>query len=128
MEANIIAFSTFGLDSASRKILESSGDPFVPALLHIGQQVERLRESIVSTMPDMSSLDRLDQLAMLNTLKAQIREDYREMWLKYDLDICLAPPAQNTAVEHDTFGSPPYTAFLNTLDVSLLSCTVESAR
>ncbi|KAJ5754645.1 Amidase [Penicillium manginii] len=47
---------------------------------------------------------------------AEIREEYRKLWLANDLDVCIAPPAQSTAVQHDTFGLPPYTAFLNTLD------------
>ncbi|KAJ5099485.1 hypothetical protein N7532_006486 [Penicillium argentinense] len=116
MEANEIAFAIFSLDPGARNHLEASGDPPVPALLHIGQQGEKLRKYAKSTLPDVSSLDRMGQLAALNTLRAGLRESYRKLWLKHDLDICLSPPAQSTAVQHDTFGIPPYTAFLNCLD------------
>ncbi|OQE19560.1 hypothetical protein PENSTE_c015G09767 [Penicillium steckii] len=84
-EANSVAFGTFALDSAARNLLESSGDPPVPALGHLGRQGEKLKKYLAPAS-DTSKLDR------------------------------MAPPAQSTAVEHDTFGLPPYTAFLNALD------------
>jgi amidase len=120
MEATEIAFGTFALDPGARNHLESSGDPPVPALLHLGQQGEKLKQHAGSSLPDRSALDRMGQLAALNTHKAEIREEYRKLWLANDLDVCIAPPAQSTAVQHDTFGLPPYTAFLNTLDVSFI--------
>lgn len=118
MDANVVAFGTFGLDPGARNHLESSGDPPVPALLYIGQQGEKLKQHSGPSPSETNALDRMGQLAGLNTLKAEIREDYRKLWLANDLDICIAPPAQSTAVQHDTFGLPPYTAFLNALDVS----------
>lgn len=122
MEANEVAFGIFGLDPGARNRLQSSGDPPVPALSHIGQQGEKLRQHAKSSLPDMSALDRMGQLAVFNTMRADMRESYRKLWLKNDLDICIAPPAQSTAVQHDAFGLPPYTAFLNALDVSIIFC------
>lgn len=116
VEANEIAWNIFSLDQSAMGHIQSAGEPPVPALVHIGKLIEQLKTQNPS-LPDMSSLDRLSKLAMLNTYRAELRESYRKMWLQHELDICIAPPAQTTAVPHDTFGVPPYTTFLNCLDV-----------
>ncbi|GES59592.1 general amidase-B [Aspergillus terreus] len=122
LAVNAVAWSIFQLDDAAVKHILSAGEPVVPAMHHIRKQGEVLRQSHSSSMPDVSGLDRLGQLALLNTKRAELREMYRKLWVRYDLDVCISPPAQSTAVAHDTFGLPPYTAFLNTLDYP--SCVI----
>lgn len=117
MEANEVAWNTFSLDQGAIRHLQAAGEPPVPSLVHIGKLIEGLKQQ-KSTLPDMSGLDSMGKLALLNTHKAELRESYRKMWLHHDLDICLAPPAQSTAAAHDNFGVAPYTTFLNLLDVS----------
>ncbi|KAJ5689465.1 hypothetical protein N7462_003857 [Penicillium macrosclerotiorum] len=115
-QANEIAWNIFGLDKAAMGHIQSAGEPPIPSLVNIGNQIEKLRASHQTSLPDMSQLDRLGRLALLNTRRAELREVYRRMWLRHDLDICIAPPAQSTAVQHDTFSVAPYTTFLNCLD------------
>ena len=130
-EANEIAWNIFSLDQNAAKLIASVGEPPVPALGFIMKQLERLLQLSGTTLPDMSALDRLGRLALLNTRRAELREAWRKLWVQHDLEICIAPPAQNTALPHDTFGVAPYTAFLNYLDVrycfSLGSVTWEFA-
>ncbi|KAE8386113.1 amidase signature domain-containing protein, partial [Aspergillus alliaceus] len=116
MELNEVAGGIFSLDPAAISHVLESGEPIIPGILHIRQQVEKVRGFYPSTLPDLSALDRLDKLAVLNTRRAALRESYRKMWLRHELDVCLAPPAQTTAVKHDMFGFAPYTIFLNCLD------------
>lgn len=117
VEANEIAWAIFNLDQNARKLIESAGEPVVPAIGHIVKLFETLGKFIKPTLPDMSTLDRMEKLALLNVRRAELREAYRKLWVQHDLDICIAPPAQNTAVPHDMFGMAPYTTFLNCLDV-----------
>lgn len=114
-EANEIAWNTFSLDQGAMRHIQAAGEPPVPSLVHIGKLVEVLKLQ-KATLPDMSSLDSMGKLALLNTHRAELRESYRKMWLHHKLDICLAPPAQSTAVAHDNHGVAPYTTFLNLLD------------
>ncbi|KAE8378023.1 amidase signature domain-containing protein [Aspergillus bertholletiae] len=115
-ELNEVALGIFGLDQGALNHVISSGEPVVPALQHIGAQIAKAKQFQESSLPDMSSMDRLAKLAALNTRRAELKEEYRKIWIQHSLDICLAPPAQNTAVAHDTFGPAPYTTFLNCLD------------
>ncbi|CAG7916528.1 unnamed protein product [Penicillium olsonii] len=116
VESNEIGWSLFGLDEGSKKLLESTGEPPVPAMHYLGKQAEKLLGFYEPTLPDTTDLDPLHKLALLNTRRAELRESYRKMWLEHDLDICIAPSAQTTAVPHDTFGVAPYTTFTNVLD------------
>ncbi|KAJ6110760.1 Amidase [Penicillium sp. IBT 16267x] len=115
-EANEIAWNIFNLDQNARKLIASAGEPVVPASGLIVKQVETLGKILKSSLPDMSTLDRMEKLALLNVRRAELREAYRKLWVQHDLDICIAPPAQNTAVPHDMFGIAPYNTFLNCLD------------
>ncbi|KAF4189642.1 hypothetical protein CNMCM7927_007326 [Aspergillus lentulus] len=116
MEINEVAWNIFTLDSGAMEHLQAAGEPPVPALVHIQRQVEILKQAGKTYLPDFSHLDRLGKLAALSAKRADLRETWRKMWNSHDLDICLAPPAQNTAVPHDMFGLAPYTTFLNCLD------------
>jgi len=117
VEANEIAWQIFNLDQNSRKLIASAGEPVVPAIGHIMKIFETLGKFVKTSLPDMSNLDRMEKLALLNVRRAELREAYRKLWVQHDLDICIAPPAQNTAVPHDMFGIAPYNTFLNCLDV-----------
>ncbi|KAH1434323.1 hypothetical protein KXX32_000503 [Aspergillus fumigatus] len=126
MEINEVAWNIFTLDSGAMEHLQATGEPPVPALINVQRQVEILRQAGKTYLPDFSHLDRLGRLAALNTKRADLRETWRKMWISHDLDICLAPSAQNTAVPHDMFGLAPYTTFLNCLDYP--SCIIPFGR
>ncbi|KAJ5947936.1 Amidase [Penicillium verhagenii] len=116
LEVNEVAWGIFSLDQHSKKLIASAGEPVVPAIGHIVNQFEKLGQIITPSLPDMSALSLMEKLALLNVRRAELREAYRKLWVLHDLDICVAPPAQNTAVQHDMFGLAPYTTFLNCLD------------
>lgn len=118
MALNEVASNIFRLDNAAVKHLEASGEPVVPAVANVMQQVEKLAQTLKSSLPNTADLDRLDRSAVLNARRAQLRDLWRKTWVQHDLDICLSPPAQSTAVQHDMFGPAPYTTFLNCLDVN----------
>jgi amidase len=117
LESNEIGWTLFGLDQGSKKHLEAAGEPPVPAMHYLMKQAGGLMSFYKPTLPDTSTFDPLQKLALLNTRRAELRENYRKLWLQHDLDIFIAPPAQTTAVEHDTFGVAPYTTLTNVLDV-----------
>ncbi|KAL4916289.1 amidase signature domain-containing protein [Aspergillus aurantiobrunneus] len=68
--------------------------------------------------PSLLSQD-LGVFERISTL-SEARKNYRDAWRKTivdnSLDVILAPGAQNTAVPHDTYGWPPYTAVWNLVD------------
>ncbi|GLI80780.1 hypothetical protein PoHVEF18_009137 [Penicillium ochrochloron] len=117
MRANEIAWNIFSLDQGALGHIRSAGEPPVPSLVHVGKVVEKLKSSTQLTLPDLGEMDRMEKLAYLNTLRAELREVYRKMWVRHDLDVCIAPSAQNTAVAHDMFAIAPYTTLFNCLDV-----------
>ncbi|CAI7623513.1 unnamed protein product [Penicillium bialowiezense] len=116
MQSNEIGWTLFGMDQGSKKHLESAGEPPVSAMHYLMKQAAKIMSFYKPTLPDTTSLDPLHKLALLNTHRAELREAYRKTWLQHDLDICIAPPAQTTAVLHDTFGVAPYTTLTNVLD------------
>jgi hypothetical protein len=67
---------------------------------------------------EVESLDVLAKLAALNAKRADISKKWNELWTKHKLDAIITPTTRTTAVEHDAFAPPPYTVFVNLLDVS----------
>ncbi|KAL4860847.1 hypothetical protein BDV12DRAFT_208754 [Aspergillus spectabilis] len=118
MELNEVAMDLFSLDQAAISHVITANEPIAPAILHIKTQVERLRSFYKPTISsDLSGVtDKMEKYAILNAQRAELREKYRALWANYNLDVCIAPPAQSTAVRHDGFGLAPYTIFLNCLD------------
>ncbi|CAL5868128.1 uncharacterized protein PFLUO_LOCUS2352 [Penicillium psychrofluorescens] len=115
-EINEVAWNLFGLDPNAAQLIAAAGEPFAPAILYMKQQAEALQQVQKSTLGNIEGLDRMGKLALLNTRRAGFREVWRKMWLRLNLDICLAPGAQGTAVPHDKYGLSPYTCLLNFLD------------
>ncbi|OCT53037.1 Acetamidase [Cladophialophora carrionii] len=96
--------------------IKASGEPPVPSVAAQHQPANRGERSFV---PDISKLGKLQQYAALTVKRQELSEDWRKLWSDLKLDAVIGPPAQNTAVPHDTYGWPPYTAHLNLLDVGL---------
>jgi len=116
-ELNEIAYGLFSLDKTGFGILSTGGEPLIPSAEHITSEVKSFKWEFMSSL---SGLDDLEKFAKLQARRAELSEDWRKIWYKYKFDAVIAPSAQSTAVEHDTFGWPPYTAFLNVLNVSNL--------
>ncbi|KAH7140409.1 amidase signature domain-containing protein [Dactylonectria estremocensis] len=111
--ANQIAGGLLSLDSTPGEIIASSGEPIVPSMRMFAEQMEKIDWDFV---PDLSAMDSLQKFGTLQNKRAQIIEAWQRVWVKHDIDAVIAPSAQNTAVEHDKFGWPAYSTFLNALD------------
>lgn len=114
-EANQIMTQLVTLDTTAGSILAASGEPPVTCLSNFSEKVSNIGWDF---LPDLSVKDRLDKYGMLEYIRAEIAEAWRKLWVKHNLDAVISPSAQHTAVEHDNFGWPAYSAFLNLLDVS----------
>lgn len=112
---NDVAWGTFGLDKTSSRIVTDAGEPDIPSRQRIVDELKRLKSDY---LPDLTGLSDLDKLATLTIKKAAAVEGWRRIWQNHRLDAVIGPSAQNTAVQHDLFGVPPYTCFLNVLNVS----------
>ncbi|KAJ5626649.1 Amidase [Penicillium herquei] len=116
LEANDIAWNIFNLDQHARDLIIESGEPVVPAIGIIMQRIEKVKHVFPFRSVELTEGNRMDTLANLNLRREKLRQCYRSMWVRHNLDICIAPSSQNTAVPHDTSGIAPYATFLNTLD------------
>ncbi|KAF2153878.1 amidase [Myriangium duriaei CBS 260.36] len=103
----------FGIDPTGGRIVRDSGEPDVPSRTAMSAEFRRLSWDFV---PDLSDKDGLERLATLRLRMADIAEDWRKIWIDNKIDAVIGPAAQNTAVPHDTYNLPPYTAILNLLD------------
>lgn len=114
--ANQVAGGLLTLDSTPGEIIASSGEPAVPSMAMFAKQMSSIDWNFV---PDISRMDGLQKLGILQNLRAEIANEWRKLWFKHDLDAVISPSAQNTAVEHDQYCWPAYSLLLNVLDVSL---------
>lgn len=116
-KANGISFQMFSIDplDTSMKYIQASGEPPVNSVK-------------LSIPPGEKHKYTIDQLAGLNVQRRVYADSWRQVWLENNLDIVLAPGAQNTAVPHDTYGMPPYTLIWNFLDVSGVSGEINIAE
>ncbi|CAH0043156.1 unnamed protein product [Clonostachys rhizophaga] len=112
-EANQIMTQLVTLDTTAGSILEASGEPPVQCLSNFSDKVSKIGWDF---LPDLTGKDRLDKYGILEYIRAEIAEAWRKLWVKHNLDAVISPSAQHTAVEHDNFGWPAYSAFLNLLD------------
>ncbi|KAL2854839.1 amidase signature domain-containing protein [Aspergillus pseudoustus] len=64
----------------------------------------------------ISEEDVFKKISALHLAKKDYSDFWRRTWTEYGLDVVLAPGAQNTAVPHDTYAWPPYTAMWNLVD------------
>ncbi|KAI1750692.1 amidase signature domain-containing protein [Xylaria castorea] len=112
-EANQIAGGLLSLDTTPREIIAAGGEPALPSMSMLAEQAKSIEWNFV---PDLGAMDDLQKLGLLQSQRARLAEDWRKLWVKHRLDAVISPSAQNTAVEHDTFCWPAYSAFLNLLD------------
>ncbi|KAM6530202.1 hypothetical protein FALCPG4_008326 [Fusarium falciforme] len=110
---NDVAWGIFALDKTASRIVTDAGEPDIPSRQRIADELKRLKSDY---LPDLTGLSDLDKLATLNIKKAAAIEGWRRIWQSHRLDAVIGPSAQNTAVQHDLYGVPPYTCFLNVLN------------
>ncbi|KAI0401086.1 amidase signature domain-containing protein [Xylaria palmicola] len=112
-EANQVAGGLLSLDNTPAEIVAASGEPALPALGMFARQMKSIEWDYV---PDLGAMDQLQRLGTLQSQRARIAEDWRALWARHNLDAVISPSAQNTAVQHDQYRWPAYSAFLNLLD------------
>ncbi|KAG0153169.1 hypothetical protein PDIDSM_5019 [Penicillium digitatum] len=66
--------------------------------------------------PVPQGLGPFETIQALHVARQRVLDVWRQMWVDQELDVILAPGAQSTAVSHDTYGWPHYTAIWNVLD------------
>jgi amidase len=113
--ANQVAAGLLSLDKTAGEIIASGGEPAIPSMVTLVKQIGDIKWNF---LPDLSAMDGLQKFGMLQNKRAEIVDAWRKLWTKHDLDAVIAPPGQSTAVEHDRYGWPAYSAFLSILDVS----------
>jgi amidase len=84
--------------------MRESGEPMVPSLARD-----------FGAIPPRPGGPSLDAVFEANNQAAAYKERWHQVWVENKLDVVLFPPAQTTAMPHDTFGSPPYTITFNLL-------------
>lgn len=111
---NEVLWGFFSLDDKASRMVTDAGEPRIPSRDRIASEWERLTPAYV---PDLTEFSFMEKLAILNVKIAEATEGWRKLWQSHGLDAVLGPAAQNTAVKHDDYGIPPYTGFLNLLNV-----------
>ena len=120
-EAISIAWSFFLLDSTAVSHIEASGEPIIPSI-----QVIKDALGVFMSDPkrhnchDTDVLEGVPKVAALNVKRREFAEEWRKILTEERLDAVIGPPNQGTAGKHDLYGLPPYTVFLNVLNVSIL--------
>ncbi|OAP65475.1 hypothetical protein AYL99_01447 [Fonsecaea erecta] len=113
-DATEVAWELFCLETETPTgHILASGEPAVPS---VAAGFRPANFGSYKYVPDIDKLDRLQKFAALTVKRQELSEDWRKTWSEMELDAVISPPAQNTAVPHDTYGWPPYTCFLNLLD------------
>jgi amidase len=86
-----------------------SGEPIIP--------------SLAKTLPllDKKAEYTLDEVFDIGVATGEYKRKWHDVFVGQGVDVILCPGAANTAVLHDMFGAPPYTAVWNLLGVSLSS-------
>ncbi|KAF5011309.1 hypothetical protein FDECE_2559 [Fusarium decemcellulare] len=124
-ELNEVAWGLFGLDDTANQIVVGAGEPRIPSRDRIASELRRLKATFST---DLSKLSALEKLSILNMKRAEVAEGWRRLWKNHDLDAVIGPAAQSTAVKHDDYGVPAYTAFLNVLDACYFPSSTSFTR
>ena len=108
--ANRLAFQYFTYGPLPNHI-SPSGEPLVASVAKGSSPM------FSGPFPVSQELETFSKIDALHDARVAYAEAWREAWVSNGLDVVLGPGAQSTAVPHDTYGWPPYTAVWNVLDV-----------
>ncbi len=107
-EINIRSFQYFGMDPAGTPFtyIASTGEPRIPSIA-------------ISLLPETQWLPAtLSNLYDLNEKRASDQAKFQRLIVENELDVIVMPGNAGPASTHDTYGLPPYTVYLNYLNVS----------
>ena len=108
---NRLAFQYFTYAPLDQSPLTDSGEPLVTSVARFASPL------FTGPLPVSDDLPVFDKIDQLHHARQTVADAWRKVFVAENLDVVLAPGAQNTAVPHDTFGWPPYTALWNVIDV-----------
>lgn len=102
-----IFINGFGLDSKRTlmKLIEDGNEDFLPQTAAVRQVIDSV---IASDVQDVWKF---------NADRSNFRNAWHKVWTEGDFDVLLCPGSRAPAVPHGEYGSPPYTALWNLLDV-----------
>ncbi|KAJ5784263.1 Amidase [Penicillium pulvis] len=109
-DACVLGFRMFAMDPAKTAFqnIAKSGEPTIPALASTSLPHEY--------MPYEYAPLTLDGLYDLHAERSSLKEQYRALISKANVDAIIMPGNAGTAQPHDLYGFPLYTALLNVLD------------
>lgn len=110
--ANRLAWQYFSYPPHKNHVA-AGGEPPVPSV------AKGPSPMFTGSLPVDTNLDTMHKIDQLSQAKDQLRDRWRQTFVLNGLDVVLAPGSQSTAVPHDTYGWPAYTAIWNILDVRL---------
>lgn len=101
-----LACDCYSLDNTKtwKKFIQASGEPMIPSL--------KRTEWTVNKKPSYT----LEEVFDLNAARYGYKAAWHQVWAANKLDVILCPGAENTAVLHDTYGIPVYTAVWKILE------------
>ena len=107
MRAVQVASDMFSLDPSKMFLqhIAKSGEPIIPSLQ---------KTLAIVGKPTAFSVDNIFDL---NVARLELAASWHKVFVDNHLDVLLCPGAPFTAMPHDAFGTPPYTALWSLLEV-----------
>lgn len=107
-DATNLAWNFFDIDNSGTgmKFVEASGEPVVKSVA-----------DLYTPPPEGRKTRTLDNFMDLTAERSKFQAAWHKIFVDNQLDVLVAPGSQKTAVPHDTFQLPPYTAYWNLLAV-----------
>jgi amidase len=107
-ETTDLAWNFFDIDNeeTGHKFIEDSGEPLVASV-----------KDLYQPPPGGRKIRTLDNFIDMTAARSKFQAEWHKIFIDNQLDVILAPGSQKTAVPHDTFRLPPYTANWNLLAV-----------
>lgn len=110
-EATDLAWNLFDIDNSGtgQKFIIDSGEPPVKSVA-----------DLYTPPPGGRPTRTLDNFMDMTASRSGFQAAWHKIFTENKLDVVIAPGSQKTAVPHDTFKYPPYTAYWNLLEVRIL--------
>lgn len=102
---------SFSLENSKQvfKRIEAGGEPIIKSLVKTMHTVNKKPQGYT-----------VEEIFDLNVAKSKYKAAWNKVFVENQLDVILCPGAAHTAVPHDEYGTPPYTALWNLLEVSCM--------
>lgn len=99
---------SFSLDNSKQVLrhIQAGGEPIIPSLVRTMHTVNRKPQGYS-----------VEEIFDLNVAKLEYKSAWNKIFVDNQLDVILCAGAPHTAVPHDEYGTPPYTALWNLLEV-----------